>query len=173
MSGYRLDTNMNILVQLHADIDARVRAIRGDYPDWLCRMGCDSCCQRLAEIPRLTNEEWDWLREGLVALPTESLREIELEVAALVEQPLRPIICPLLNRSAGVCWVYAHRPVACRTYGFYIQRDQGLYCQDIQSRVADGDWAGVVWGHHDAIDRRLSNLGETRELTDKKMIKGG
>ena len=94
-------TNMNTLAQLHADIDARVRAIRGDYPDWLCRMGCDGCCHRLAEIPRLTNEEWDWLREGLAALPTESLREIELEVAALAGQPLRPIVCPLLNRSAG------------------------------------------------------------------------
>lgn len=157
---------MNTLAQLHADIDTRVQAIRGDYPDWLCRMGCDGCCHRLAEIPRLTNEEWDWLREGLVALPKESLREIELEVAALIEQPLRPIVCPLLNRSTGVCQVYAHRPVACRTYGFYIQRDQGLYCQDIQSRVADGDWVGVVWGNQDAIDRRLSGLGDTRELTE-------
>ena len=27
-------------------------------------------------------------------------------------------------------------PVACRTYGFYVQRDLGLYCRDIENRVA-------------------------------------
>jgi len=62
--------------------------------------------------------------------------------------------------------VYVHRPVACRTYGFYVQRDKGLYCKDIESRVAGGDWAEVVWGNQDAIDRRLCGLGETRDLTE-------
>ncbi|MGD0961341.1 MAG: hypothetical protein ABSB19_16150, partial [Methylomonas sp.] len=68
--------------------------------------------------------------------------------------------------ATGACLVYAHRPVACRTYGFYVQRDQGLYCKDIESRVAGGAWGDVVWGNHDAIDSRLRGLGETRELTE-------
>lgn len=157
---------MNTLVQLHTDIEARVRAIRGDHPDWLCRKGCDGCCRRLAEIPLLTAEEWDLLREGLAALPPEQLREISQEIAALAGQPSRPIICPLLDRAAGACRVYAHRPVACRTYGFYVQRDQGLYCKDIESRVAGGAWAEVVWGNQDAIDHRLRGLGDTRDLTE-------
>jgi hypothetical protein len=55
--------------------------------------------------------------------------------------------------------------VACRTYGFYVQRDKGLYCGDIEKRVADGDWSGVVWGNQDTIDRRLRGMGESRELT--------
>ena len=62
--------------------------------------------------------------------------------------------------------VYVHRPVACRTYGFYVQRDQGLYCKGIESRVADGDWADVIWGNQDSIDRRLSALGDSRDLTE-------
>ena len=129
-------------------------------------MGCDGCCRRLAEVPRLTAAEWDWLREGLAALPLEQLREIRQDIAALADQPSRPIVCPLLDQSTGLCRVYAHRPVACRTFGFYVQRDQGLYCKDIESRVAGGEWADVVWGNQDAIDRRLGSLGDTRELTE-------
>jgi Fe-S-cluster containining protein len=157
---------MDTLARLHNDIEARVSAIRSGHPDWLCRRGCDGCCRRLAEIPRLTAAEWDWLREGLAALPRERLREIGREIAALAEQPSRPVVCPLLDQTAGACRVYAHRPIACRTYGFYIQRDQGLYCKDIEARVADGALSEVVWGNHDAIDRRLNGLGDTRELTE-------
>jgi len=157
---------MSTLDPLHADIEARVRIIRDGHPDWLCRQGCDGCCRRLAEIPRLTAAEWDRLRQGLEALPPKLLREIGQDISALAELPSRPIVCPMLDRSAGACRVYAHRPVACRTYGFYVQRDQGLYCKDIESRVAEGALAEVVWGNHDAIDRRLCGLGDTRELTE-------
>ncbi|MBS3954375.1 MAG: YkgJ family cysteine cluster protein [Methylomicrobium sp.] len=154
---------MNTLTQLHADIEARVSVIRDENPDWLCRRGCDGCCRRLAEIPRLTVEEWDWLRSGLAELPQELLREIGQQIAALSVQTSRPIVCPMLDQEAGACRVYAHRPVACRTYGFYVQRDVGLYCKEIESRVESGAWANVVWGNQDAIDHRL---GDTRELTE-------
>ncbi|WP_020562446.1 YkgJ family cysteine cluster protein [Methylosarcina fibrata] len=160
------DLQISPLVQLHADIETRVRAIRDNHRDWLCRMGCDGCCRRLAEVPRLTSAEWEWLKEGLAALPSELLREIGRDIAALAGQSVRPIVCPLLDRSAGSCRVYAHRPVACRTYGFYVQRGLGLYCKDIESRVAEGAWSDVVWGNQDAVDRRLQGLGETHELTE-------
>jgi len=45
---------MNTLPQLHDDIEARVQLIRDNHPDWLCGLGCDGCCRRLAEIPLLT-----------------------------------------------------------------------------------------------------------------------
>jgi len=102
-------------------------------PPWL---------RRLAEVPRLTAGEWDWLRDGLASLPPEQLREIDQDIAALAELPSRPIVCPLLDRSAG-----------------------GLYCNGIKSRVADGDWAGCG-GNQDAMDRRLCGLGDTRDLTE-------
>jgi len=157
---------MNTLDQLHTDIDARVKTIRDHHPDWLCRQGCDGCCRRLAEVPLLTPVEWAWLREGLAALPVNQLNAIGRDIAALAAQTSRPIVCPMLDRSAGTCRVYAHRPVACRTYGFYVQRDLGLYCKDIESRVAGGEWTEVVWGNQDTIDRRLSGLGDARELTE-------
>ena len=157
---------MNAIYRLHANIDARVTAIRDGHPDWLCRQGCDGCCRRLAEVPLITKQEWDWLQVGLAALPPERLREIGREIDALAGRPSRPIVCPLLDRAAGACLVYAHRPVACRTYGFYVQRGQGLYCKDIESQVAVGARNDVVWGNHDAIDRSLRGLGDARELTE-------
>jgi Fe-S-cluster containining protein len=156
---------MSQLSELHLDIDARVESIRDGHTDWLCGKGCDSCCKRLAEVPQLTSAEWDLLREGLAALPPERLREISQEIASLAESISRPVICPLLDRATGACPVYLHRPVACRTYGFYMQRDLGLFCRDIENLVAEGALPNVVWGNHDAIDHRLASLGESRSLT--------
>jgi Fe-S-cluster containining protein len=152
------------LSQLHSDIDARVQSIRENRPGWLCGKGCDGCCRRLAEVPQLTVAEWSLLQEGLAALLPERLREIRRNIAALAGQ--RPVVCPLLDRTTGACPVYAQRPVACRTYGFYVQRDKGLYCDEIESRVVEGALANVVWGNHDAIDQRLTALGESRTLTE-------
>lgn len=157
---------MTTLTQLHADIDVRVQAIRGDRPDWPCGKGCDSCCRRLADVPQLTVSEWNLLREGLTDLPPERIQEIRVNMAALSNRRSHPIICPLLDLSTGACPVYTQRPVACRTYGFYVQRDLGLYCHDIETRVADGALIDVVWGNHDAIDHRLAGLGGIRSLTD-------
>jgi uncharacterized protein len=157
---------MDTLAHIHADIEKRVRAIRGDHLDWPCCMGCDSCCRQLADVPQLTAAEWDWMWEGLAALPLAQFREIEQSIAALAEQPSHPIVCPLLDRSIGACCVYAHRPVVCRTYGFYVQHGLGLYCKEIESQITDSSLSGVVWGNQDAMDCRLRSLGVTRKLTD-------
>ena len=156
----------NTLSQLHDDIAARVKTISDNNHDWLCRLGCDGCCRRLAEIPRLTTEEWQWLKIGLTALPKDQLHDIQLSISALAEQTSRPITCPMLDQAQGACRVYEHRPVACRTYGFYVQRELGLYCKDIEALVEQGSYSEVVWGNHDTIDRRLNDLGETRDLTE-------
>ena len=156
---------MNQLTELHDDIDRRVHSIREDNADWLCGKGCDNCCKRLADVPQLTTAEWDLLREGLAGLPAERLQEIRREIVTLTDSTARPVICPLLDRTTGACPVYLHRPVACRTYGFYMQRDLGLFCRDIENLVAEGALSNVVWGNHDAIDHRLASLGESRPLT--------
>ena len=154
------------LSRLHADIESRVQAIRADHPQWLCGKGCAGCCRRLADVPQLTAAEWHSLREGLATLPAARLREVSRNMAALADQRERPVVCPLLDRSTNTCPVYAQRPVACRSYGFYVQRDLGLYCSDIESQVAAGTLADVVWGNHDAIDHRLASLGSACPLTE-------
>ena len=159
-------TSSTPLQQLHLDIDRRVGSIRENRPDWQCGKGCDHCCRRLAAVPQLTAAEWALLQEGLAALTADQLQEISRKISALAEQPSRPIVCPLLDQTNGACPVYLQRPVACRSYGFYVQRDLGLYCHDIESLVAEGKLADVVWGNHDAIDQRLIGLGESRPLTE-------
>ena len=154
------------LVALHAGIDTRVQSIREDRVDWPCAKGCDYCCRQLADVPQLTEIEWNLLREGLAALSADRLAAIRAEIAALSAGYSHPVVCPLLERSSGACPVYLHRPVACRTYGFYVQRDLGLYCGEIESRVADGKLADVVWGNQDAVDRQLGGFGETRSLVE-------
>lgn len=157
---------MITLTELHADIETRVKSIRSEYPDWLCRRGCDGCCHRLAEVPQLTAAEWGLLLDGLNLLPQTLLQHIFKAISTLGEQQTRPIVCPFLDLSTGSCQVYFHRPIACRTYGFYVQRDKGLYCQDIKNQVDCGNLEYVVWGNQDGIDHRLKSTGETRTLTE-------
>lgn len=154
------------LSEIHADIDRRVATLRSEHADWPCAKGCDTCCRRLADVPRLTAAEWGLLREGLVALPAPRRAGFRAAVARLADTPERPLTCPFLDPASGACPVYAHRPVACRTYGFYADRDGGLYCHDIEARVDDGRLAGVVWGNHAAVLTRLARTGETRPLTE-------
>ncbi len=154
------------LNQLHAEIAQRVTAITQEHPDWPCRKGCGNCCRQLARIPQLTQAEWMLLQRGLMALPEAELAAVARGVASLAVAVPAPVTCPLLDLERDACRVYAQRPVACRTYGFYVQRDKGLYCQDILQQVERGERKDVVWGNQDGIDRQLASLGGTRALTD-------
>ena len=129
-------------------------------------MGCAACCRHLADVPQLTESEWRLLLEGLATLPAVRLGQIGRDLAALADRPRPPVVCPLLDRSTNACPVYAQRPVACRSYGFYVQRDRGLYCGDIEVQVSAGALADVVWGNHDAIDHHLVGLGDARPLSE-------
>lgn len=157
---------MASLESIHHAIEARVQSIRENRPDWQCSKGCDTCCRQLAGVPLLTVAEWQLLQTGLEQLPAARLSAIVGEVEALAGRPAAPVVCPMLDQASGACPVYAQRPVACRSYGFYVQRDKGMYCGDIESRVADGRLADVVWGNHDAIDQQLAGQGEVRSLLE-------
>ena len=70
---------INTLNHLHSDIYDRVRSISEDNNDWPCRVGCDNCCRRLAEIPQLTMAEWDFyclLATGIVSLMTRDSKTL-------------------------------------------------------------------------------------------------
>ena len=148
------------------DVHSRVNLIRQQNPDWLCRRGCDGCCRRLAEPPRLTESEWERIWAAFLDLSPPLQRSVKARVKALREQALGPYSCPFLDHGEGACMIYEVRPVACRTYGFYRSREQGLYCKDIEREVDHQALDDVVWGNHDAVDLRLKGLGSMRALTE-------
>lgn len=142
-----------LLVELQELVAERCGRIVAGEEDWPCRQGCDLCCRRLAELPSLTRAEWELLHEAL----EQGVPDWRARVAPLVERaPAAPVTCPFLDRDAGVCLVYHARPLACRTYGFYRERDKGLYCTTIESR----ETTNVVWGNQEALERRAAPLGE-------------
>lgn len=154
------------LLSLHRRLDERAAAIRTQKPDWLCSKGCDSCCRQLAAVPVISAGEWALLQEGLAALPDPVLAGFDARMAALAQQQARPFVCPFLDRQSGACPVYAHRPVVCRSYGFHVQRELGMYCDEIRAQVERGELADVIWGNQDAVDQALAAQGEQRLLTD-------
>ena len=137
---------------LHERIASRSEAIASSHGTWPCRRGCDMCCTRLAAVPELTEAEWTLLRPAVEALPTRVHRRIEALKGAV-----RPIVCPFLED--GACLVYEARPVACRTYGFYVDRDGGQFCGLVDALDAE-----VVWGSGAAVEAELAGFGERRNL---------
>jgi uncharacterized protein len=131
---------------------------------WPCRRGCDVCCTRLAAVPLLTAPEWRDLRHGIEQLPPDTLAEADRRIRAMPGSG--PIVCPLLDRVEGACLVYQHRPLACRTYGFYRERDKGLYCAEIEGRVDRGDYEDLVWGNAEAFEARRRALGDLHDLRE-------
>ena len=100
----------------------------------------------------------------MAALPPEIREEIAANVDALRNADGPHFVCPFLDRKAGTCRVYEHRPAACRTYGFYVERDRGLYCNEIEAQVDAGRMHGIVWGNAAGIESKLAELGETTGL---------
>jgi Fe-S-cluster containining protein len=149
---------------LHDAIASRVAATTAAQPDFPCRKGCDHCCRHLAALPQLTEPEWQLLRSGIEQLAPNTRAAVHARLAALGPTPPRPVTCPLLDTASGACLVYDQRPIACRTYGFYVERDKGLYCGIIQSSVERGELGHVVWGNHASIEQRLASLGPTHSL---------
>ena len=90
---------------------------------------------------RVTRAEWELLRPAISGVPTSD----------------DPRVCPFLDRGEGACRVYAVRPAACRTYGYYVERESVLGCAQILER-AD---APVVWGNEESVRQALATLSES------------
>ena len=153
------------LLALYDAIDRRTQATAEEHAWWPCRRGCDSCCHRLAKIPRLVRAEWELLREGLDALEPGVRAEVDAKIEDLAaaerdDRVPRHVVCPMLDEREGACRVYAHRPGACRTYGFYVERGIGLHCDMITEAVAarPPDEEPIVWGNAEGVDYALARL---------------
>jgi Fe-S-cluster containining protein len=147
------------LAVLYDRIEERTSAILDGQPSWPCREGCDTCCRRLARPPELTRAEWTQLWEGFRGLDAGTRQDIRARVHELAAEEAagaRHFVCPFLARETGACQVYAHRPAACRMYGFYVARGEGRYCDLVHERAQQGELDGVVWGNQDAVERELA-----------------
>jgi Fe-S-cluster containining protein len=149
-------------MSLDRAIEARASAIAAAGTEWPCRKGCDACCRSLAGVPVLTEPEWLRLRAAVAELPREARKEVERGIRSLT--PDRPVVCPILDRESGACRVYAARPVACRTYGFYVDREGGLFCPKVQDEAAGRE--DIVWGNQEAVEARLDAIGPRRNLRE-------
>ncbi len=139
---------------LYDAIEARARSA-SDGRDWPCRRGCDGCCRRLGEAPSLTRAEWQAVWRGHLALPPAVRAEIRNKVERLGAAPVE---CPFLDTSDGACRVYAHRPAACRSYGFYRGRAHDAFCTIVEAALPALEAAGdpIVFGNQDALEDELA-----------------
>jgi Fe-S-cluster containining protein len=156
------------LFQIQEAVRLRTEAISSTQTDWPCRKGCDDCCRHLASTPRVSRQEWQAIAAALDALPSEiaNAARDRIRHSASAE---RPVVCPLLDTASGTCLVYDARPVACRAYGFYAERQFVLGCSRIE--VASEAAPGVVWGNHTALVEELRALGPAAPL-DQWMASG-
>ncbi|HXV63469.1 MAG TPA: YkgJ family cysteine cluster protein [Vicinamibacteria bacterium] len=115
-----------------------------------CHLGCTECCIGPFEISALDAAR---LRRGLANLPVQMARLVEKRARTQWDY-LRPsfpgdtstgfladddraresfcetfasIPCPVLDPGTGACLLYAHRPLACRSFGLpVVQEDERL-----------------------------------------------
>jgi uncharacterized protein len=153
------------LRQLGDRIEARVQAIRAEHDWWPCRRGCDHCCRNLARPLELTIAEWSRVDEAVAALPATISSEIQINIRALLNQIegalTTSMICPYLNQQDGCCYIYAARPIACRTYGFFVARDHDQYCTLIETEVASRGDRSITWGNAEVVRHDLNQIGGT------------
>ncbi|MBK8251340.1 MAG: YkgJ family cysteine cluster protein [Polyangiaceae bacterium] len=185
-----MSTARRQLAVLYSDISTRTQTIAAEHTWWPCKKGCDSCCKNLAAPPAFTPLEWEVLWEEFTQLPLATQHLVRDRVAQLAPNPTPGPVptpgavattpaqgenpplnthpptteprytCPFLNVESGACLVYASRPAICRTYGFYVQRYEGNWCNQILHEVTHREQL-VLWGNQETVDstlRRLSGL---------------
>lgn len=158
---------LDALDALDARIEARAHASQEAHPWWPCREGCDHCCRSLSRLPVITSPEWERLQRALAALPPAVRGAVRARAADAPAEPSGPVTCPMLDTERGSCLVYAARPVACRTYGFYTERDGGLHCEKVTRAVEENAGeGGVMWGNGEAIAHDLRAIGEAVSLRE-------
>jgi uncharacterized protein len=88
-------------------VDELCAAVNREFADQIvCRAGCSGCCRELTLFP----VEAAALLAALSGLPREQAAKVAAAAAGGSNGS-----CPLL--AAGLCLVYASRPIICRTHG--------------------------------------------------------
>lgn len=144
------------LQNLDAKIDARVQSIRAERDWWPCQRGCSFCCRHLAHPPELSAAEWERVDAAVSSLPDAVRVTVKQRINALMQQITEQtlgsaVVCPYLDEQEGACLIYDSRPIACRTYGFFVSRDHDQYCGQIETEVHQRGDHAIVWGNAESI----------------------
>lgn len=158
-----MDESEQLLHRLDERIETRVQAIRKERDWWPCQRGCDHCCRHLAHPPELTAAEWERVDKAIALLPTSEQVMVEQRINTLLQQIDQgtlssQVLCPYLNEQEGACRIYASRPIACRTYGFFVARDYDQYCKQIETEIHDRGEDAIVWGNAEAIRNDIEQI---------------
>ncbi|UBF29951.1 YkgJ family cysteine cluster protein (plasmid) [Kovacikia minuta CCNUW1] len=151
------------LQSLEIQIESRVRAIRIDRDWWPCQRGCDACCRHLAQPLELSPAEWERVDAAVARLPDAAQAIVEQRIDALLQQIAEQtlssaVVCPYLDEQEGACRIYDSRPIACRTYGFFVTRDHNQYCEQIETLVHNRSDGAIVWGNAEAIRNDIERI---------------
>lgn len=153
------------LLELEERVEARVQDIRASRDWWPCRRGCSQCCRQLAQPPELSVQEWERIDEAVVALPKHIRTEVEQKINHLLVQIAEntvssQVVCPYLDENEGACRIYDARPIACRTYGFFVACNGNDYCEIIENEVSSRSHttSDIVWGNAEAIRNEIEQV---------------
>lgn len=143
MTDWNLDTH-----RLHVLDDGLSEARRRAGDAAACRAGCFGCClgpfpitlldadrlcrglaqiratapHQAERIERRAVEAMTALREGFPGGWDTGLLDGSRD-GELFSRRFEMVPCPALDLEQGICELYEHRPVACRTYGFAVTLD--------------------------------------------------
>lgn len=167
-----MDEIRQLLHDIDERIELRVQAIRSERDWWPCQRGCDHCCRHLAHPPELSAAEWERVDEAVAQLSSLERVVVEQRINALQQQIAENtlgsfVVCPYLNEQEGACRIYHARPIACRTYGFFVARDQDQYCQQIETEINQRRENAIVWGNAEAVRHQLEQIS-TAPITFEK-----
>ena len=148
------------LIQIQQRVHNRVLATVSTHPTWPCHKGCGDCCRTLASEPHVSEPEWQRIDLAIRAHP--NAQALYDRIRAGAAQP-RPATCALLDTATGDCVIYQARPIVCRAYGFYAERDNVLACPGIADLAAQD--SAILWGNHTALEADLATLGPARPFS--------
>lgn len=145
-----------------------------------CGPGCSDCCRQLFQITepeaRVISRGMNNLEPALAATLRERAREYlqaragvhPSEAWGSLPPPGARIACPALDPAAGVCQIYALRPLICRKYGVPIwnpDRPGRVYACELNfaagEAIEDGALIQIQTGLHERWKRLQSDYNES------------
>ncbi len=128
-----MDRRIEPYLAFAGEVDRATARLRERHPGAVrCRAGCDLCCRDFFPITAL---EADGVRQGLELLPDFLRESVRRRARAAVDELARRgidparlddaaralagtphALCPM--NEGGLCTVYDHRPIVCRTFGY-------------------------------------------------------